>query len=64
MKNCFNEFNRGRNSLKDEFREGPHPCATHVSEDIDAVRVLIMQDRHVRYSPSSHWISHNLTNVQ
>ena len=48
MKNWFNEFNYGRGSLKDEVREG-RPKAAVVSENIDAVRRLIMQDRHVTY---------------
>ena len=48
VKNCFNEFYCGRRSLKDEVREGP-PKTAVVSENIDAVRELIMQDRHVTY---------------
>ena len=46
VKNLFNEFNRGRSSLKDEFREGP-PAV--VPDNIDAVHELIMQDHHVTY---------------
>ena len=45
VKNWFNEFKRG-SSLKYELREGPSKTAV-VSENIDAVRELIMQDRHV-----------------
>ena len=48
MKNWFNEFNRGRSTLKDEFRKGA-PKAAVVPENIDALRKLIMQDRHVTY---------------
>ena len=48
VKNWFNEFNRGRRSLKDEDREG-RPKTAVVPENIDAVRELIMQDRHVTY---------------
>ena len=48
MKNWFNEFNCGRLSLKDEVHEGP-PKTAVVSENIDTVRELIMQDRHVTY---------------
>ena len=48
MKNWFNEFNCGQRSLKDEIREGPTETAV-VPENIDAVRELIMQDRHVTY---------------
>ena len=46
VKNWFNEFNSGRRSLKDEIREGRLKTAV-VSANIDAVRKLIMQDRHV-----------------
>ena len=48
VKNGFNEFRCGLRSLKDEVREG-HPKTAVVSENIDAVRELIMQDRHVIY---------------
>ena len=37
-----------RSSLKDEFREG-HPKTAVVSENIDAVNELIMQDRALTY---------------
>ena len=46
LKNWFNEFNSGRTSLKDEIREGP-PKTAVVSDVIDTVGELIMQDRHV-----------------
>ena len=42
------EFNRGRSSLQDEFREG-RPKSVVVSETIDVVCQLILQDRHVTY---------------
>ena len=45
VKNWFNEFNRGRRSLEDEGR----PKTAVVPENIDAVRELIMQDRHVTH---------------
>ena len=48
VKNWCNEFNRGRSSLKDEFREGPS-ITTVVSDNIDIVHELIMQDRLVTY---------------
>ena len=48
VKNCFNEFKRGWCSLKDEVREGP-PNTAVVSENIVAVRELIMQERNVTY---------------
>ena len=44
----FTEFNRGRSSLNDEFREG-RPKSVVVPKNIDAVRELILQDRHVTY---------------
>ncbi|XP_031634629.1 histone-lysine N-methyltransferase SETMAR-like, partial [Contarinia nasturtii] len=44
----FTEFNRGRHSLIDEFREG-RPKSVVVPETIDAVRNIIKQDRHVTY---------------
>ena len=42
------EFNRGRSSLQDEFREG-RPKSVVVPETINAVLQLILQDRHVTY---------------
>ena len=42
------EFNRGRSSLKNEFREG-RPKSVVFPETIDAVSQLILQDRHVTY---------------
>lgn len=44
----FAEFNRGRSSLNDEFREG-RPKAVVVPKNIDAVSELVLQDRHVTY---------------
>ena len=48
VRNWFNEFNRGLRSLKDKVREGP-PKTAVVPENIDAVREVIMQHRHVTY---------------
>ena len=48
VKNWFIEFNRGRRSLKHEFREGA-PKTAVVSANIDAVLKLIKQERHVTY---------------
>ena len=42
----YDEFNRGRSSLQDEFRED-RPKSVVVPETINAV--LILQDRHVTY---------------
>ena len=44
----YGEFNRGCSSLQDEFREGC-PKSVVVPETIDAVRQLILQNRHVNY---------------
>ena len=44
----YGEVNRGRSSLQDEFRKGRRKSVV-VPETIDAVRQLILQDRHVTY---------------
>ena len=44
----YGEFNRSHSSLQDEFRES-RPKSIVVAETIDAVRQLILQDRHVTY---------------
>ena len=44
----YGEFNRGRSSLQDEFREC-RPKSVVVPETIDAVHQLLLQDRHVTY---------------
>ena len=44
----YGEFNRGRCSLEDEFRED-RPKSVVVMETVDAMRQLILQDRHVTY---------------
>ena len=44
----YGEFNRGLNSLQDEFHEGRSKSVV-VPETIDFVRQLILQDRHVTY---------------
>ena len=48
VKNWYNGFKREKTSLKDEFREG-RPNTAVVPENIDAVRKLIEEDRHVTY---------------
>ena len=48
VKRWYNEFNRGRHSLTDEFRKG-RPKSVVETENINVVQKLIMQDRHVTY---------------
>ena len=48
MKPWYDEFNRGRHSLTDEFRKG-RPKLVVGPENINALQKLIMQDRHVTY---------------
>lgn len=58
MDHCFNEFEHGRRSLMNEFRNKIGCCAR---EDI---RKFILQDRYVTEFTKkncSRWISHNLT---
>ena len=44
----YGEFNRGRSSLQNEFRED-RPKSVVVLQTIDAVCQLMLQDRHVTY---------------
>ena len=44
----YGKFNVSRSSLQDNFRKC-HPKSVVVPETIDAVRQLILQDRHVTY---------------
>ena len=44
----YGVINRGRSPFQDEFREG-RPISVVAPETIDAVRQLILQDRHVTY---------------
>ena len=48
MKRWYNEFNRGRHSLTNEFRKDRLKSVVG-PENINAVQKLIMQDRHVTY---------------
>ena len=48
LKRWYNEFNRRRHSLTDEFRKG-RPKSVVGPENINAVQKMIMQDRHVTY---------------
>ena len=62
VKNWFIEFNRSRSSLKDELREG-RPKIDVVPENIDAVRELIMQDRHVTYREIKAFLGISSTSI-
>ena len=48
MQCWYNEFNRVRHSLTDEFRKD-RPKSVVGPENINAVQKLIMQDLHVTY---------------
>lgn len=43
----YGEFNRSRSSLQDEFREDRKSVV--VPENINALRELILKDRHMTY---------------
>lgn len=58
----FSEFNRGRTSLTDEFKEG-RPKSVVVPENIDAVCELIMQDRHVTYREIEASLGISMTSI-
>ena len=62
VKIWFKDFNCGRSRLKDEFREGP-PKTAVVSENIDAVRELIMQDHQVTYREIEASLSISSTSI-
>ena len=58
----FSEFTRGRISLADSSREG-RPFSAVVPENIDAVRELIMQDRHVTYREIAASLGLGMTSI-
>jgi transposase len=58
----FSEFYRGRCLLTDEPREG-RPKSVVSPENIDAVRELTMQDRHVTYCEIEASLGINNTSV-
>ena len=62
MKNWFNEFNCGRRSLKDAVRKGRSKTAV-VSQNIDAVRELIVQDRHVTKRETEASLGISITSI-
>ena len=56
------EFKRGRSSLTDEVKEG-RPKSVVVPENIDAVRKLIEEDRHVTYQEIERYLSISMTSI-
>jgi len=58
----FSEFDRGRYSLKDEFRE-VCPKSVILPENIDAVRKMIKLDHYVTYRKIKAPIGMNSTSV-
>ncbi|GBP04507.1 hypothetical protein EVAR_3883_1 [Eumeta japonica] len=52
----FREFNRGQSMLADEFKKG-RPESVVVPQNINAVRELIMQDRHVTHREIKAFLS-------
>ena len=62
MKNWYNEFKRGRHSLRDEIRKD-RPKSVVVSENIDAVLKLIKQDRHVTYRETEASLGISMTSI-
>ncbi|XP_065650644.1 uncharacterized protein LOC136078770 [Hydra vulgaris] len=58
----YSEFNCGRSSLSDEFREG-RPKSTVVPENIDTVHEMIKQDRHVTYCEIEASLSISFTSI-
>ena len=47
-KHSYNEFNRGRHSLTDEFRKERSKSVVE-PDNINALQKLLMQDRHMTY---------------
>lgn len=58
----YNEFKRGRSSFTDEFREG-RPKSAVLPENIDAVRELVMEDRHVTYREIAASLGISMTSI-
>ena len=63
VKRWFNEFNRERHSLTDEFRKY-RPKLVLGPENINAVQKLIMQDRHVTYCEIEATLGISFTSMQ
>ena len=62
MKRWYNEFNRGRHSLTDQFRKG-RPKSVVGPENINAVQKLIMQDRYMTYCETDGTLSISSTSI-
>lgn len=58
----YREFSFGRSSLADEVREG-RPKSAVVPQNIDAVRNLIMEDRHVTYREIEASLDISMTSI-
>lgn len=58
----YNEFKRGRRSLKDEPHTG-RPKSAIIQENIDAVRELIKEDRHVTYREIAAILGIGMTSI-
>lgn len=58
----FKEFQRGRSMLTDEIKEG-RPKSVVVQQNIDAVRQLVMQDRHVTYREIEASLGISMTSI-
>lgn len=58
----FSEFNRGRSMLTDEVKAG-RPKSVVVPQNIEAVRKLIMDDRHVTYREIEATLGISMTSI-
>lgn len=59
----YGEFKRGRISLSDDPRTGP-PTTAVTQENVDAVRKLILEDRHVTYREIEASLRISKTSIQ
>lgn len=59
----YKEFERGRSNLKDDPREG-RPKTAVIQENVDAVRQLIQEDRHVTYHQIAASLGIGMTAIQ
>lgn len=58
----FSEFNRGRSMLTDEVKAG-RPKSVVVPQNIEAVRKLIMDDRHVTHREIEATLDISMTSI-